>query len=184
MLTKEERDRIVEEVKQAIQTHNGPIARDTVEAYARQLGKFIEEESDSLLAGEFDSSNPQLSTHLDTVSEHINTFSQIIEALLEESAKVDIPADRILQNKKILADLSNSFNEVRNRVVEDKATAENIAKIKLQIDDEQKKLEKQEADARQQDSLYKELQQALEHAQAKVSEREASSKKLESEISQ
>ena len=83
MLTKEERDRIVEEVKQAIQTHNGPIARDTVEAYARQLGKFIEEESDSLLAGEFDSSNPQLSTHLDTVSEHINTFSQIIEALLD-----------------------------------------------------------------------------------------------------
>lgn len=183
MLTKEDREKVVEEIKLAVQAHNGTIARDTLEAYAQKLNQFIEENSDSLLVDDLKPSNPQLTTHLDAVTEHITTFSQIVEALIEDSAKVDVPTERILQNKKILEDLSNSFNQIRNRVVEDKAAAENIAKIKLQIEDEQKKLDNQEADARKNEVIFKDLQLNLARIQTQVAEREAEHKKLENSIS-
>ncbi len=184
MLSKEDRDKVIEEIKEAIQKHNGPIAAETVESYARKLNQFIEDNSDSLLADDLKPSNPQVTSHLDAVNEHIATFSQILEALIEDSAKVDISAEVILQNKKTLEGLANSFNEVRNRVVEDKTVTENIAKIKLQIEDERKKAEKHEAEVLQNAIILKNLEQELASTQAKVEERESESKKIASEISQ
>ena len=155
MLSKEDRESIVEEIKGLISIHNETVGKEMIESFAKKLEKYIENESDRILAGDLTPKNPNLTHDLNAVTEQIQTFSQIVESVVEQISAIQVEHEALSESQEIYNGLEQSYNEMKLKIIDNKSLKEKIVNLQKSIEDEK---QKQQIESEEKEKLQKEIE--------------------------